>query len=126
MGEHISGQKWDLTEQQIEQIGTAIPRPQVVADLLVACVARAQKDRLEKNPHLFTGQPTSADVDKMAAALVHHKAREIGGNLNDPNKQMLGELALELALQSAAWGTPREVVDHNLNLMKKVIACLPD
>ena len=125
MIEHISGQKWDLTEEQIERIGAAVPDPRIAADLLVACFAKAQKELLEKKPQIIASHPTSEDIDNLAAALVHHKAREIGVSLENPTKQNLVQLVDELSLQSAAWGTPQEVIEHNVKLMKKIIARLP-
>jgi len=115
---------WDMSEEQIDNLVDVTPK--MARDLFVVCFSNAQKEMLSKSPKMLTQKPSDDDIREMAENMLRHKTRDFGGNFDEPTKDVLSNLIGEMSMVALSWGTPKEIVEKHMGIMRKIVSKIQD
>jgi hypothetical protein len=95
--------------------------PVKARDLVVECFHFAQKDKF-KALRMKAGIPsTDADIANSIKVMVKLTFAEVGGDFQEPTKDVLLQVVDFLGNKEAMWGTPKDIIEHNKGQMLKII-----
>lgn len=109
-------QKWVVDDSRLTGA-----TPLRARDLIVECFHFAQKDKF-KALRVKAGIPsTDADISNSIKVMVRLAFTEVGGDFQEPTKDILAKVIDFLGNKEAMWGTPKEIIEHNKKQLFKVI-----
>lgn len=94
--------------------------PARARDMLVDCFFAAQHEAYSLTSHGYLGEIGRAEVRKTVESLIQLKFRELGCCWEDPTPDDLQRVALTLAVEASAWGTPAETIERSMSELRKV------
>lgn len=110
---------WCVTEEDLQDLDAVKAR-----DLVIRCFFEAHKETYAAAKAKL-GVPTGDDeVRRSIVAAVRLAFREVGADFDHPTKEALTQVIDVLGRKAAAWGTPKEVVEHHKGEIRKVLARL--
>jgi hypothetical protein len=119
MAEAKNFKKWHVTEADLQQINLVKAK-----NLIIECFYQEQSQTFRR---VLEGAGVSAsenDVRKAVVAAVKFTFKEIGEDYDNPTKESLIKVVELLAKKAAMWGTPLDIIEHNIAQLMKVIKLL--
>lgn len=106
---------WEVDESVLDDV-----TPQSARDLLVDCFFAAQSQAFARTRHAVNSDTSRGEVRKTVESLIRVKFRELGCDWDNPSAADLHKVALSLACEAAAWGTPPEAIERSMSELRKV------
>lgn len=97
-----------------------------VRDMILDCFYQAQKDTYAGAKKGTAAMNTDEDLKRIVWGAVRLAFDRSQVDFCRPTREGLRRVVALLAKKASSWGTPREVVEHNLAQINKAIDALPN
>jgi len=119
MAKDIEFKKWDFNAEEKKSLA-----PVKVRDLMVDCFYASQGPMFIKAKQNLKIVFTEEDIRQRAISVVQTAFRKTAGDFQKPTKDSLLKVLDSLADAAASWGTPKDVIEHNVIEMSKAISLI--
>lgn len=113
--------RWSLKEADLKGLN-----PVKARDLIVKCFYEAQKETFAMAKERLGLPVADKDIHMSVVRTVKSAFGEVGGDYENPTKESLSKIVKILLRKAKAWGTPKEIMDHNKGETQKVINLLKE
>ena len=93
-------------------------------DLIVNCFFEAQKETLSRAKEKIGRAGDDASFHRDVENIVKMTFKELGYPYDSPTQEQLGTVVMQLAEKAAAWGTPKDIIDHHRVLIGRIFSKL--
>lgn len=107
--------RWCPTDVELKNLTVIKAR-----DMIVNCFFDAQKETLSRAKERLGKMPDDAALHKDVENIVRITFRELGFSFDNPTREQLGAVVMELAQKAAAWGTPKDIIDYHRALIGRI------
>jgi hypothetical protein len=111
--------RWCPTDAELKNLTVVKAR-----DMVINCFFEAQKESLSRAKEKLGKMPDDAALHKDVENIVRITFRELGYSFDEPTQEHLGAVVMELAQKAAAWGTPKDIIEHHRALIGRIFSSL--
>ena len=119
MDREIRHDKWEFKGRDLEGL-----TPLKVRDLIIKCFYTAHKATYTATKERLGTSSTDEDIYRSVITTVKMTFKEAGTDFENPTKQDLASVLVLLAKKAKLWGTPRDIMVHNVEQIQKLIDML--
>jgi hypothetical protein len=98
--------------------------PERARDLMVVCFYEAQAEMFERTRVKLNLPPDEEQIHKTVEGVVRRAFEDAGYDYRRPVRDAFRPVAERLERESAAYGTPADVIEHHTAEYEKVLAAL--
>lgn len=98
--------------------------PMKARELITKCFFEAQKENFAGAAHSLGQAETDQNLWNTVVTGIKATFHEIGADYDHPTKATLGQVVETLARKSAAWGTPKDIIEHHRHQIEQVFGRL--
>jgi hypothetical protein len=113
------GRRWTVSDEELRGM-----TPEKARDLMVACFYEAQAEMFERTRVKLRLPPDEEQIRKTVEGVVRRAFEESGYDYRRPVRDAFRPVAERLERESAAYGTPADVIEHHTAEYEKVLAAL--
>jgi len=98
--------------------------PVKARDLIIDCFFHAQKETFMAIKEKLHKESSDEQILESVKSIIKMTFDETGGDFDNPTKEQLMNVVMNIAGKSKAWGTPQDIIDHHKQQIEKIISLL--
>jgi len=110
---------WTASETDMAEM-----TPIKARDLIIDCFFHAQKETFQAIKEKLNKESTDEQILESVQSIIKMTFDETGGDFDNPTKEQLMSVVMNIAGKSKAWGTPPDIIDHHKQQIEKILSLL--
>jgi len=110
---------WTVAESDLDEM-----TPVKARDLVIDCFFHAQKETFHAIKEKLNKESSDEEILESVRSIIKMTFDETGGDFENPTKQQLMAVIMNIAEKSKAWGTPEDIINHHKEQIEKIISLL--